>query len=355
MKKQIKLSIFLLFLFPYFLSAKVLGNNPNLPTVAIINTGGTIAEKTDPKTGASVPALSGEDLVKSVPALLKIANIHVVNFSNIDSSQMTPQIWYNLSKKVDEVLENKRIIGAVVTHGTDTMATGSFFLDITLKTNKNVVFTGSMRNSSDPYSDGPLNLINAVSQVISKKAKNWGVTVTLNQYINSARDVRKTQTTNPQTFESGEKGYLGYIYDKKVYRFNDRLFRTRLPLPKKLSKVQIVMDYAGANGDFIRYATDRGVDGLVIESVGAGNVNKEMFQAIKYAISKNVAIVITSNAYYGEVFPAYGDEGGGSSLKKAGAIIAGNLTAQKAMVLLTIALPVVKDDHQKLYKYYAHP
>src|SRR3989338_2844017 len=90
-----------------------------LPTVAIVTTGGTIAEKVSSKTGGAVPAVSGEDLIQAVPGLEKIAQIKVVNFSNIDSSQMTPEHWAKLSKKVDEILKDPKIVGAVVTHGTD--------------------------------------------------------------------------------------------------------------------------------------------------------------------------------------------------------------------------------------------
>ncbi len=76
-------------------------HDPGLPTVAVVTTGGTIAEKTDPKTGGAVPAVSGSDLVEAVPGLKKVANIGVLNFSNIDSSHMTPGMWADLSRTVN--------------------------------------------------------------------------------------------------------------------------------------------------------------------------------------------------------------------------------------------------------------
>lgn len=346
--------LFLLALLPSLGRAQVAqkGPAPSLPNVALVITGGTIVEVTDPKTGASVPAASPEDIFKAVPQLKSIANITVVPFSNLDSSQMSPQIWANLSKAVNDLLKKPEICGVVVVHGTDTMAEGSYFLDLTITENKPVVFVGAMKNASDPSSDGPPNLIDAVTQVCSDNAKNWGVTLTMNGFINSARRVEKVQSTNVQSFSSGEKGILGYIVEGDVYRINDRLQRQVLPLPKALPRVDVLYDYAGADGSLLRYAVDQGAQGIVVEAVGAGNVNSAMSDAILYALGKNVAVVITTNVIEGGVFPMYGDQGGGAMLKKAGAIVSGDLPAGKARLLLMLALPVVKSDHQKLYDYF---
>jgi len=319
-----------------------------LPNVTIVTTGGTIAEKVDPKTGAAVPAVSGKDLIEAVPGLSKIANIKVVNFSNIDSSQITPDIWAKLSKAVDGILEDPKVSGVVITHGTDTMAEGAYFLELTLKSNKPVVFVGAMRDASELSPDGPANILNAVTQVCSKVAQDWGVTVTMNQYICSARDVRKTQTTNVQTFNSGEKGYLGYIAMGEVYRFNDALRRQKLPLPEKLPNVVLISEYAGADGRLLRYAVDSGVNGIVVEGVGAGNVNAKTYEAIKYALKKGIPVVITSRVYHGAVLPIYGGAGGGATLEKEGAILAGDLISPKARLLLMLALPYTKGDINKL-------
>ena len=364
MKKMMFSFIYLVFCFIIFASADNSSlekgenrsqDNPKLPYIAIVTTGGTIAEKTDPKTRASVPALSGEELIASVPMLKKIANIKVVNFSKIDSSQMNPQIWAKLSKTVDIILKDPRIRGVIVTHGTDTMAEGAYFLDITLKSKKPVVFVGAMRNSTDPYSDGPPNLLNAAVQVVSEHAENWGVTVTMNQYVNSARDVEKTQTTNVQTFESGEKGYLGYINEGKVYRFNNRLYRDHLPIPEKLPNVVLFSDYAGADGKMLKTAVDNGVDGIIIESLGSGNVNADVYDVIKEAISKKIPVVITSRVFHGSVFPEYGDKGGGKTMKEAGAIVSGNLRAPKARLLLSLLIAHVGKDQKDLEKYFSVP
>lgn len=329
---------------------EIVGHNPKLPTIAIISTGGTIAEKTNPKTGGAVPAVSGADLVKGVPGIDKIANIGIFPLCNIDSSQMNPDIWLKLGKVVNTLLERADIAGVVVTHGTDTMAEGAYFLDLTTRGDKPVVFTGAMNDASSPFPDGPGNLLNAVTQAASPEARGWGVTVTLNSYINSARSVRKTQTTNVQTFNSGEKGYLGYITGGKVLRTNERLHRMFFPLPKKLPKVVYVSTYSGADGSLVRYAVDNGAKGLVIDGVGAGNVNAATYRELKYALSKNVAVVISTSVYHGAVEPVYGDAGGGKTLADNGCILAGNLRGHKARLLLMLGLSRYGNSYKDLKK-----
>lgn len=313
-----------------------------LPLVAIITTGGTIAETNSPKTGGAVPAVAGEDLIKAVPGLAKVARIRVMQVCNIDSSQMTPQIWAKVSQAVDKELRDPQVVGAVVTHGTDTMAEGAFFLDLTVTSKKPVVFVGAMRDASDVSPDGPANILNAVIQAASPQARDWGVTVTLNQYVNAAWDVVKTQTTNVQTFESGERGYLGYIQGGKVKRFRGRGSRISLPIPAKLPKVTFLSTFAGDDGSLVRFAVDSGAKGLVVEAVGAGNVNAQVYKAIQYALKKGLAVVITTRVYRGAVEPIYGDQGGGLTLQKEGCILGGSLRGPKARLLLMLALPQVK-------------
>lgn len=322
----------------------------SLPHVAIVTTGGTIAQKTDPQTGGAVPAVSGDDLVKAVPGLKDLAEISVKEVCNIDSSQMSPEIWAKLSRAVDEELAKDDVAGVVVTHGTDTMAEGAYFLELTVTSDKPVVFTGAMNDASSPFPDGPGNIYNAVSQVVSPNAQGWGVTVTLNGYINGARAVRKTQTTNVQTFESGEQGYLGYIFNRTVTRFNERPTRIKLPLPdpEKLPHVVYISTYSGADGSLVRSAVASGAKGLVIDAFGAGNVNEATYDALLEAIANGVAVVVSSQVPHGSVEPVYADKGGGEQLLEHGAILAHYLDGHKARLLLMLGLAKHGNDTKAL-------
>jgi L-asparaginase len=325
-----------------------------LPHVVVVTTGGTVAMKYDKASGGVVPAVSGKDLIEAVHGLDKLATIETFEFSNIDSSHAKPENWQRLSKKVDEILARDDVAGVVVTHGTDTMEEGVFFLETTLKSTKPVVFVGAMRSASDLSADGPANIYNAVLQITSDVAKEWGVTINMNQYINAARHVQKAQTTNPQTFTSGEYGYLGYVVNGKVIKYNDVVKKEKLALPEKLPEVPLFVSYPGDDGRFIKYAVDTGAKGIAVAGVGAGNVNPDVLKAIEYALSKNVPVVVGSRVFEGGVYPLYGSEGGGSSLLKAGAFLSGDLTIYKARLLLMIALGQKEMSKEKLAELFTY-
>lgn len=309
-----------------------------LPHVVIVTTGGTVAMKVDEKTGALVPAVSGKDLIEAVPALGKIATIETTEFCNIDSSKMTPTIWRDLSQKVDTILARKEVTGVVITHGTDTMEDGSFFLETTLKSDKTVAFVGAQRSASDMSADGPANIYDAVMTAVSPDSKGWGVVQVMDQYINSARYVQKTHTTNLHTFHSGQYGYLGYVVNNKVMKFNNVIKKDKLDLPAKMAYVPTFYTFPGDNGSSIKHAVDDGAKGIAVAGLGAGNVGVDVAAAIEYALSKNVPVVIGTRVFEGGVYPMYGGTGGGSSLMKAGAVLSKDLGLNKARLLLQIAV-----------------
>src|SRR5690606_23306864 len=92
--------------------------NQDLPICHMIATGGTIAMKEDPASGAPVPALSGEDLIASVPELASVARIRVESLFNIPSDHMDPERWRAIQKSVVEALSSDEVAGVIISHGT---------------------------------------------------------------------------------------------------------------------------------------------------------------------------------------------------------------------------------------------
>ena len=316
----------------------------DLPVVKMIATGGTIAMKIDPVKNAPVPAISGEDLVATVPEIAKVAKIEVLNLANVPSDYMDPVLWVALQKAVVEALARPEVAGVIVSHGTDTLEETAYFLDLTVSSDKPIVLIGAQRNASEKDFDGPRNLLNAARICVSPDARGKGAMIALNNQINAAREVTKTHTSDVETFKSGDFGFLGNVDNDRVLFYRAPLRRQHVALTQdKLPYVEIVAMYGGADGTMIRAAVAAGAKALVVQGLGWGNMNIPMYEAVQEAIAKKVVVIVSTRVQNGRVLPVYGFKGGGKTLKDAGAVMADNLPPQKARILAMLVLQKTSD------------
>ena len=317
-----------------------------LPSVVVLATGGTIASRQNLTQGTSLPSLSGDQLVDAVPALKKIANVRTEQIASVGSRDMTPAIWIRLAVRANELLARPDVDGIVVTHGTDTLEESAYFLDLTMAGAKPVVFVASQRPASDSDSDGPRNLLDAVRVAVSPEAAGKGVLVVLNGQINAARDVTKTHTSQVETFRSLEFGELGIADSETVRFYRSPLRRQTIPVnaQTQLGRVEIVYNYAGADGRLIRaLIREDGLAGLVVAGMGLGNVTAGVADAIEEARAKGVPVVIGTRVLSGRVFSLGDGKSSAIGLKKMGCVLADNLNPQKARVLLMLALTKTRE------------
>jgi L-asparaginase len=304
--------------------------------------------KIDPLKKAPVPAISGEDLIATVPEIAQVAHVEVQNLANVPSDYMDPDRWVQLQRAVTDALKRPEVAGVIVSHGTDTLEETAWFLDLTVDSEKPVVLIGAQRNASERDFDGPRNLLNAARICVSPGARGKGAMIALNNQINAARDAVKTHTSDVETFKSGDLGFLGVAdYDRIVW-YRAPLRRQHVPLRnlaegQHLPRVDIVAMYGGADGALVRAALAAGAKGLVIQALGWGNMNIPLFEAVKEAIGKGVPVVITTRVWNGRVLPNYGFQGGGKTLQDAGAVFGDNLSPQKARILLMLALQTTRE------------
>jgi len=307
----------------------------------LITTGGTIAMKIDAAKAAPVPALTGRDLLDAVPGLAEIAGVEVVDLFNLPSVEMDAERWRVLRAAVVSALQRDDLDGVIVSHGTDTLEESAWFLELTVNSEKPVALVGAQRNASEADFDGPRNLLCAARFCTAEAARGLGVVVVMNGEVHAARDVVKWHTTNVDGFHSGGPGMLGTVDSagRVVIRRAPQAQRARFQIqPRALPVVEIVPTYAGASGWQLRAAVERGAAGVVLQALGAGNVTRACHDEAAQALYRGVAVVIATRVPNGGVQPLYGFVGGGKTLQQAGAVFAGDLTAQKARISLMLAL-----------------
>jgi L-asparaginase len=300
-------------------------------------TGGTISMKIDPLTAAAIPALSGRDIVSHVPGLRRAARLSLEDYARLPGPHVTPDWMWGLKKRIEEHLQDPRIDGVVVTHGTDTIEETSFLVDLTTDNPKPVVFCGAMRTLGEAGSDGPSNLLTAVKTAANPDARGHGVLIAVGEQILAAGEAVKTHTQNLASFRS-EIGPLA-ILDRDGVRFVRSAVRRRVVHTEGVNpRVDLHVMATGSDDTLLRASLAHGARGLVIEGTGAGNVPPLAVPAIQDALRAGIPVVITSRCGSGSVAPLYGYVGGGAHLRKMGCVLGGSLVGQKARVLLMVAL-----------------
>lgn len=308
------------------------------PRCTLIATGGTIAMRPAEPDGAPVPADSGEAMVAAVPELAGVARLDVESLANVPSPHMTPELWQALHAAVETALAADDVAGVIVTHGTDTLEETAFFLDLTVAGDKPVVLTGAMRDASARDFDGPRNLLAAARLCVDPRARGRGALLVMDDRVHAARSVRKGHTARGD-FHSGAAGALGEVGPEGVafWRSPERRQRIRLEAAA-LPRVDIVAAYPGAGEELLQAAMAAGSRGIVVQALGLGNVGPALAAGIEAVLDAGVPVVVASRVAEGATAPVYGYAGGGAALRDAGAIFAGDLSPQKARILLMLAL-----------------
>ncbi len=287
--------------------------SPSAPTAAsparavarvhLIATGGTISNRDGGR-------LTAEELSKSMPGLDRYAKLTHEQFANVASSALTLEQWLQLSRRVAEVFATDReLAGIVVTSGTDTLEETAFFLHLTVKDPRPVVIVGSMRNPSTLGYEGAANLLEGVRVAADPASRDHGALVVLNDEINSARDVTKTDALRLQTFRSRDHGLLGVVdrdrvvFYRRIQQRHGADVEFDVTTINELPRVDVIMVYQGAPGDLIKAAVDAGAKGIVMATAGAGATSGTQSEGLEYAVQKGVFVVTSTRAGEGRIAP----------------------------------------------------
>jgi L-asparaginase len=322
-----------------------------LPRVHFVATGGTISNRDGGR-------LTAAELAKSMPGVERFANLSHEQFANVASSELSLDQWLGLARRINELFaSDKDLAGIVVTSGTDTLEETAFFLHLTVRDPRPIVMVGSMRNPSTVGYEGAANLLEGVRVAADPQARNQGVLVVLNDEINSARHVTKTDALRLQTFRSRDYGQLGVVDRDRVVFFNQITKRHNEEVEFDVSKVtalprvDVIMVYQGASGDLIKAAVDHGAKGIVIAVAGAGATSGTQREGLEYAASKGVFIVTSTRTGGGRIAPPRDIPAGfqmspAQQQRRRFTIAGEDHIPIKARILLMVALTRTTDRHE---------
>lgn len=295
--------------------------------------------------GGVAPAHAIQELIDRLRPHLPGVGLRVVDWADVPSPHMTPELMWRLSRDVEVMLADPDVCGAVVLHGTDVMEETAYLCDLTVDSDKPLVFSGSMRSTDELGYDGLRNIFQAVRACL-EFPKGAGTLLLMSDRIFAASEVTKTHSTAIDAFASPGLGPLGSVAA-------ERLHLERLPVRGRVYKpaaieanVDLVKLCPGMDARYVECSRAHGVAGLVVEGFGAGNVPPMVVDALESMARDGLPVVLTSRCVQGGVWPIYGYRGGAAGLQKRGLILGGALPGQKARIKLMV---VLGESHDPVY------
>lgn len=293
--------------------------------IVVLGTGGTIAgtsSQAGDSVGYAAAQLGVGQLLAAIPGLQEALHedvLEVEQVAQIDSKDMSPEVWLALAQRCAYWLEQREVRGIVITHGTDTLEETAWWLHSVLPADRMaavpVVLTCAMRPATALAPDGPQNLLDAVT--VAQAAGAHGVVAVCAGVIHGAREVQKVHTYRLDAFSSGDAGPVGYVEAGRL-----RLARSwpsaharlqpgdvlqRLAAAPSWPRVEIVLSHAGAGGALVDALVQQGVPGLVVAGTGNGTLHRELEQALLRARAQGVAVVRATRCAQGVVLAKPGD------------------------------------------------
>lgn len=315
-----------------------------LPRIKILATGGTIAAKGSSMTRAIDYnfEVGAQEMLAAIPDVSQLATIDYEQVCNVDSKDINQDILLDIYNGIKRALNNG-YDGIVVTHGTDTLAETTYFIENTIDEGDTpIVFVGSLRPSTSSSPDGPMNLYEAICVAVDSNSKGRGVLVAINDQISTGYNLMKTSANGLGAFGM-KNGILGTFVNNKVcYYFNptkpvgcqnfdisnEISSNGKLDLPV----VYIIYGHQCFDTTMIDHLAQH-ADGFVIAAMGSGTLPKELNNKLA---NLSVPVVYSKKAAEGLIpstnLPVV------ESDKISNVIASGFLNPEKSRILLQLCL-----------------
>lgn len=250
---------------------------------------------------------------------------------------MQPELWSRMAAHLHRRLPE--FDGAVVTHGTDTLAHTASALSFMLRgLPAPVVLTGAQRPLREIRSDARLNLIDAVTSAIRGPRE---VTLCFDSRLYRGNRALKVKVAEYDAFESPNSPLLGTLGVDATFSPGLKRTGTFRVFPKLEDRVFLLKVFPGLSPALPLQLLPH-LKGLVIEAYGAGNMpmdpalGRSLLPLFREARKRGIPVVVVSQAYRNGVdLSLY--ESGAEALAE-GAISGGDMTPVAAVAKLMHAL-----------------
>lgn len=327
-----------------------------MKTLAVLDVGGTISSFSTKNTDEFYNK-KGDFISSFINEFPPFPNIQIQYqfFSNKISHELSTDDLFDLAKKIQELVDDDEVFGAIISIGTNALEDIAYFIDLVVKTSKTIVFTGSYYPQNHLVYDGKKNLYNALIIAQHDYAQNLGVLITFNNTVVSAKWATKTKPGLTENFSNDGIGIIGYILGDVFHLMLRPIlnsFSNNFSIKKmsRYPKIGVLYAHFGMDLDYINYLIyDSNIEGLISAGFGKGYQTKEISMLLKQAVEKrNLILVRCSRAgfFLSNKDVSYDD--------RYGFICASQLSPQKAAILLSVCLAhnLVKQEIQKVFEEY---
>ena len=236
--------------------------------ILVIGTGGTIASK---QMGEGLsPALSVPEILTYVPEVEKLCAIDVLQICNIDSTNITPEIWVDIAGTIKKNYDFYD--GFVILHGTDTMAYTSAALSYMIQNSrKPIVITGAQKPINIDGTDAKVNLRDSILYACDDYSQN--IVLVFDGNVIAGTRAKKMMARSFNAFHSVNFPILARIQEKHIIRYIPYIpMRERVRFFLDLNdSVCVLKVIPGMREGMLEYLFEN-YDCIVIESFGVGGI-----------------------------------------------------------------------------------
>lgn len=307
--------------------------------VFIIYTGGTLGMQKTERGFRPVPNWFEEQLV-SLPELhsAEMPEYELLEYSPLlDSSDILPEHWARMAQDIAERYD--QFDGFVVLHGTDTMAYTAAALHYLLEDlSKPVIVTGSQIPLSEPSSDAPANVRNAIYAAAHSGLQQVGLLfhrqILAGNYATkfSAQALDGFASPNAKPLWQWQEEFLS-LPTSEPSSAEVAPLKIKPLAPKR---VTVVTFHPGMEFKLVGHWLDQAWDAVILHSFGAGNIPQHplLLDMLRQLANRGVKLYNCTQCLEGEVQTKYAS---GYLMAEMGVISCGKQTLEATLVQAHLA------------------